>query len=158
MKNIIWILGVLFLLSCTDNKKAETNNKSQVEVENPVKENLEDEWVPDEYKTSELAELMRNLFDDHLIVKAHIEENRLDSISAIQFRNIHKARPTDPGDDTPLFHTYADAFLFSDSILFTSTSQQEYKSNFNTMVNNCISCHKNFCMGPIAKIEKLRIK
>lgn len=117
----------------------------------------EDNWVPDVYKTSELAELMRQMHADHLDLKKKIEEGKLDLVKNSNYSFIHKAQPTDPNDDTPLFHTYADAYLLVDSMIYSGRTTDEYKDKFNDMVNACIACHQNFCMGPINKIELLRI-
>lgn len=158
LKLVAYCVFFLFLFNCKDKTHSAPQNNVK-ELENVLESDLEDDWVPDLYKTSELAELMRLMFNDHLVLKGKIENEDWETVEVIKYNNlIHSSQPTDADDDTPLFHTYADAFLITDSIVYTSKTTSEYKSNFNLMVDACIACHKNFCMGPINKIELLRIK
>jgi len=159
MKIIYTLFTVLlFSISCSSPSSEQKDKVSNTKItteQHSIEE--EEEWVPDEYKTSELAELMRTMHTNHLDLKKKIEAGILNLEKQGDYKFIHKAQPTDPNDDTPLFHTYADAYLIADSVIYNSTSTKEYKERFNSMVNSCIACHQNFCMGPINKIELLRI-
>lgn len=158
MKKVLYIilLGGL-LIGCSSNESSSSQPKTNSTIETTA-EAEDDNWEPEVYKTSELAELMRKMHEEHFDVKKRIEEGELNLEKKSNYNFIHKATPTDPNDDTPLFHTYADAYLLADSMLYTGTSTKDYKDKFNNMVNSCVACHQNFCMGPINKIELLRIK
>lgn len=157
MKHLIFILFIGFI--CFGCSSPEQNAQSaEIKPVDQHEASVEDNWEPDVYKTSELAELMRQMHADHLDLKKRIEAGELSIKKKSNYAFIHKAIPTDLNDDTPLFHTYADAYLIADSMVYTGQSKADYSSKFNAMVNACVACHQNFCMGPINKIELLRIK
>lgn len=154
------VFALFVCIGCTptdQSSKTSTVLKPEKQSEEKITEE-EEEWVPDVYKTSELAELMRQMHTDHLDLKSKIEAGETALLKTNDYSFIHKATPTDPNDNTSLFHTYADAYLLADSMVFVSKTTQAYKESFNNMVNSCVACHQNFCMGPINKIELLRIK
>lgn len=144
-------------MSCSS-PEASKQKSTQAKSEQVETTQEEEEWVPEVYKTSELAELMRKMHTNHMNLKQKIEQGEVNLAKENDYAFIHKATPTDPNDDTPLFHTYADAYLIADSMVFTSKTTSDYKNNFNAMINSCVACHENFCLGPINKIELLRIK
>jgi hypothetical protein len=114
---------------------------------------------------SELAIVMRNLFDNSLEIKNHIIE--LDTLKSNKLPNkliekftynlnlLHSAKPTDKNlRDDGVYRAFANAYI-NTSEKFTNNLSHK---NFNTMVNNCIQCHEKFCLGTIQKINKLYIR
>lgn len=159
IRNTIVLIAILMISFSCSSPEQTGKSIEQVNPKNVVESiEEEEEWVPEVYKTSELAELMRQMHTDHMDLKHKIEKGELALEKQNDYRSIHQAIPTDPNDDTPLFHTYADAYLIADSIVYSSKTSSDYKENFNNMVNSCVACHENFCMGPINKIELLRIQ
>ncbi len=159
IRKTITVLSILIVCTACSSPEHSKKNMQETESKESVQAvEQEEDWVPDVYKTSELAELMRQMHADHMDVKHKIEQGETDLEKKGNYAFIHNAQPTDPNDDTPLYHTYADAFLIADSVVYTSKTTSDYKDNFNSMVNACVACHQNFCMGPINKIELLRIR
>lgn len=114
---------------------------------------------------SELAVVMRNLFDNSLEIKNHIikldtlKSNKLPSKLIEKFTYnlnlLHSAKPTDKNlRDDGVYQAFANAYI-NTSEKFTNNLSQK---NFNAMVNNCIQCHEKFCLGTIQKINKLYIR
>ena len=114
---------------------------------------------------SELAIVMRNLFDNSIEIKSHIIElddfklNKLPSELIQKFNDnlnlLHTAKPTDKNlRDDGVYRAFANAYI-NTSEKFTNNLSQK---NFNGMVNNCIQCHEKFCLGTIQKINKLYIR
>ena len=114
---------------------------------------------------SELAIVMRNLFDNSLEIKSHIIElddfksNKLPSKLIEKYSYnlnlLHSAKPTDKNlKDEGIYQAFANAYINTSEKLTNNLSQK----NFNAMVNNCIQCHEKFCLGTIQKINKLYIR
>lgn len=106
--------------------------------------------------SSELALLMRKLFDDGMEMKAQIlsgtvPENKMHNLEMLT------AEPTDPSETaSPIFKINAESYLeiaqdFSDSDPGSSIQM------FNNIVTSCMNCHNSFCPGPKIKIKKLFI-
>ena len=114
---------------------------------------------------SELAIVMRNLFDNSLEIKSHVIEldtlktNKLPIKLIEKFTNnlnlLHSAEPTDKNlRDDGVYQAFANVYI-NTSKKFTNNLSHK---NFNAMVNNCIQCHEKFCLGTIQKINKLYIR
>lgn len=71
--------------------------------------------------------------------------------------SLFTAVPTDGKiKDSVLFNNFGLAFKQEVMALSTSTPQ-DLSSHYNLMVTACVNCHRNFCPGPIKRIEKLRV-
>ena len=114
---------------------------------------------------SELAIVMRNLFDNSLEIKSHIidlddfKSNKLPSKLIEKYSYnlnlLHSAKPTDKNlRDDGVYQAFANAYI-NTSKKFTNNLS---KKNFNAMVNNCVQCHEKFCLGTIQKINTLYIR
>jgi hypothetical protein len=71
--------------------------------------------------------------------------------------SLFTATPTDGKiKDSVLFTNLGN--LFKQDVMKLSTSApQDLSSHYNLMVTACVNCHRNFCPGPIKRIEKLRL-
>lgn len=148
MKRLLYIITCLFLLfGCSNNQKEC--------IDNQINPNGD----------SELAIVMRNLFDNsfeikNLIIDADtLKSNKLPSELIQKFNDnlnlLHTAKPTDKNlRDDGVYQAFANAYI-NTSEKFTNKISQ---NNFNAMVNNCIQCHEKFCLGTIQKINKLYIR
>jgi mono/diheme cytochrome c family protein len=54
----------------------------------------------------------------------------------------------------PEHQQYIDGFYTALDKYYTTTAPAERKEAFNTVVNNCITCHQHECPGPIMRIRK----
>lgn len=106
---------------------------------------------------SELALLMRKMFEDGEDIKALITNNEGNITEEYiqELERIHTATPTDEDVKTPEFEAYTKLMIEEANVLFSSDSNRV--QGFNSLVNRCIDCHQSFCPGPIKRIKKLTI-
>lgn len=105
---------------------------------------------------SELALLMRAMYNDSEIIRQAILEKRLPEDFREKFKAIHTATPTDANVRDENFKPFSNSFLLAlDKVYQDDDNRVE---NFNTVVSTCIACHQKYCPGPIRKIQKLYIK
>lgn len=103
---------------------------------------------------SELALLMRAMYDDGLAVKEQLQKG-IKTRMAVEAEKIRTAQATDPGRmKTPAFATFADAYVEAVSA-YQSADPAVAKDIYNGVVNACMNCHRNVCPGPTVKIKKL---
>ncbi|MAW21791.1 MAG: hypothetical protein CMD16_05305 [Flavobacteriales bacterium] len=107
-------------------------------------------------KSSELAELMRDLVENTEEVKLQISKNEKPGFF-IEFDKLHTAVPTDLAvRDDGHFTSFANNYIATVNELINTTGDKEEK--YNKMIQSCIICHQQICPGPIKRIKKLRIK
>lgn len=105
---------------------------------------------------SELAVLMRQLYEDGVRVKEQVKKGEPVSIQ-VDFEQIMTAKSTDPekmqGPDFPHFATsYVEAMK-----ALRDAPPAEAQDKYSAMVATCMNCHKNSCPGPIVRIKKLML-
>ncbi len=142
------VLLFAFALSCTQKIEPTTEGSVEKTTSNTEEANM--------YKASELAQLMRDMYDSNMEMKKQIMEGNLPESFPEDFAKIHSAIATDPTVKTDAFHGMADYFVENMKAIEAADSVQII-SSFNTMVNTCVSCHQMYCKGPIPKIKKLYI-
>ena len=103
---------------------------------------------------SELALLMRDMFDDGMRIKAQVEQGEQPS-GLRDFADSHAAIPTDSTGKGPVFTAFAEAYLTAVKQLEADDSSAVFR--FNRMVDQCMNCHTEFCPGPKKRIKKLYI-
>lgn len=130
------LMGIL-LLSCAQEKKPKSK------IVNPNGD-------------SELALLMREMFDHSMEIKEQLEaEGKFASIQ--RFDAMKTAEATEPEKAaSDLYKAMADVYLSSVDITNEAPPSHRAKS-FNSMVDNCMNCHEQMCTGPMVKIKKLYI-
>ena len=115
---------------------------------------------------SELALLMRELQTNTSIIKNEIEKVNFDSSEksnneyfAKLIESRHKLTEAEPSDknlkSTNTYSNFVKMYNYSVSNFLDNNIKT---NNYNNMINNCISCHQQFCLGTIATINKLKIK
>ena len=117
---------------------------------------------------SELALVMRALYINTLSFKTEIFTNT-DSITdkflnhntieefKRNYEDLNYAQPTDLNlRSDGIYKGFADTYIESSKRFLTNNNQT--KENYTLMVNNCIQCHEQFCLGTMKKIRKLYIK
>ena len=106
---------------------------------------------------SELALLMREMFEDGLRMKQQIEEGEQLEILK-KFETIHTAQATEPKKAvSPAYKAYADVYLQQIEKLKVS-SKENTKDMFQALVTSCMNCHQAMCPGPMVRIKKLYIE
>ncbi len=141
MKRISYILVVALLaFSCGESKK-----ESKITKE------------PIMYESSEMALLMRSMYEFNKANKVRILKK--DSLLWFpeNFIKIHTAILTDPNDRDKEFDSLSTEFLSAQKATLLS-DKDSVKYHFNTSINLCIACHETRCTGPIPKIKKLLIQ
>lgn len=131
--SIICFVGVVFY-NCAGNKNVQT-------VTNPN-------------PSSELALLMRSMDADMRTLREDLQNDQNITDFREKYKAIHTATPTDANLRTPAFKAMSDAFLGSLDRLYADKSTR----NYNLMINTCVSCHKQYCPGPVNRIKQLYLE
>jgi cytochrome c556 len=140
-----------FFVSCSQQSDEQ---KSEV----PEKKVVKKVWKPEEVKSSELALLMRAMWDSSMVRKGQIESGENVFAYGDLFKEIHSANATDPTVLTETFYAFAEVYQQNMEAVDAAQSSEEKKTAFNNLVNTCVTCHQQYCQGPIPKIKKLYIK
>ena len=106
---------------------------------------------------SELALLMREMFNDGMRMKKQIEKG--DELEVLaRFNKIHTAQATEPDKAaSKKYKLYADEYLNMLEQLRASPKGAT-ETLFQGLVESCMNCHRAFCPGPIVRIKKLYLK
>lgn len=103
---------------------------------------------------SELAILMREMYEEGERIKQEIEEGKKPTIK-VDYRRMLTAQATEPekaASDT--YHAFAQAY-FGIMESLEKASAEEAPKIFVNMVDNCMECHQQLCPGPRMRIKKL---
>lgn len=138
MKKILVLLPLCSLLlwqACSDEKTCATQ---------PLNPNGD----------SELAVLMRQMFDEGVRVKEQIQNGQAVDVQ-VDFEKILTAKATDPEKmQTAEFPGFATAYVEAMRAL-KAAKPEEAEALYSTMVTTCMNCHHNTCPGPVVRIKKL---
>lgn len=107
------------------------------------------------YEPSEMAILMRQMYEYNKTLRQQIINN--DTLSPLpkEFVNIHTAVMTDETERDSSYQALAKEFLQLQETIYDETDTK--KTVFNKSISTCIACHKTRCSGPIPKIKRLLI-
>jgi hypothetical protein len=133
-----FVIGFIIVQSCGDSQHKEAEKKAATDV-------------------SELALLMRQMVVDAQLLRDSLEAGNSIPDFREKFRAIHKAIPTEPLGDKPAFDAMADIYLNQLDSLYLVQEPERRVQVFNSMINNCVVCHEQYCPGPIKRIKKLNI-
>lgn len=106
---------------------------------------------------SELAVLMREMYDDSETIKQAILSGKFPPDFREKFRYLHSATPTDKDTKTEAYPDMAKVFEENLNQLYQEKDEKKRIKRFNIVIQNCITCHQSHCPGPIKKIKKLNI-
>lgn len=151
-----WVfLGIAALVIACAQSPEESTEKSDEKAKADSLANCE-KPVFDEYKASELAALMRKMDADMRIYREHLLSGKFNNDTlSFDYSAIKTATPTDPTVRGDMFNGMADAFL--NNVNSLKNDDQDPKEIFNVAVASCLSCHEQFCPGPMVRIKKLKI-
>ncbi len=149
MKNysflLLFLLGIL-LVACSGDGKNASNADS---CKTPLNPNGD----------SELALLMRQLSNWNDSLKTKLEKRALTAEEMRLPENVQTlltAQRTDTTIDKALFKSMADFYLAqAEQFSHAGMQQADQVKYFNATVRACVSCHENFCHGPIKRINKM---
>jgi len=139
MKCFVTILlyCTILLLACNDGAKVKY-------IQAPINPNGD----------SELALLMRAMFDDGMKIKQQIAAGKMPEINK-SFEEIHSAKATEPEKAaSEAYKLYGNAYLNSLKNLKESP-KEDLEDMYEAMVNACMICHRAMCPGPMVRIEKM---
>ena len=108
------------------------------------------------YQPTEMALLMRKMYEVNKVVKTQIINKDSLLTFPVEFSRIHTAVLTNPSERDKDFDSLAKVFIDHQKAIFSSNSDS-IVFYFNRSVNTCITCHETRCVGPIPKIKKLLI-
>lgn len=149
-KSLFSLIIVALIWSCNEavDEGSKANNTESTENGMTVINGVE---------RSELALLMRKMYDEMKLVKDSIDRGQIVKTDFLEeFERIQTAHATEPEKIDDTYQAMAGAFL-DNYALFEQTSENQAEA-FNIMLQNCLVCHQQKCPGPVKAINKLKIK
>ena len=138
MRFLIVVMAVLLLAQCNETPAPEQQAEKVI---NPNGD-------------SELALLMRQMFDDGMAMKAAIESGT-EPVFNHEPQAIFTAQATEPEKAaSKAYHDFGQAYLASVKA-FQSATPEERKAFYTGMVQSCMACHEQLCPGPTRKIKRM---
>lgn len=135
MRNLLFLALILLGTACQE----------------PTPKKVVKKVVIDPNNTSEMALLMRDMFTELESIKAQLEAGESISSKQLEFALIHEQEATD--------ESFRKKGLEGMSIAYSQAveafNSSPDKKSFQTIVNNCISCHQSLCPGPLERIDNL---
>lgn len=102
---------------------------------------------------SELAGLMREMYDDMEKLKSSTQKQKKTKDFREKFKKMHSATPTTEDMKKETYNPMATGFM----AIMDNYYEDPSIENYNVLVNSCITCHQSHCSGPIVRIKKLFI-
>ncbi len=146
------LFAAVLLVGCNSSAEGDTtaeDSKTEANASSKKEESVM-------YEPSELASLMRKMYEDNQKLKAQVENGEIPESFPEDFYTIHTAEATDPSEINETFKAFAEVYL-SDMEAIIASDSATVTAAYNKMVSTCISCHQVYCQGPIPKIKKLYI-
>lgn len=141
----IIIFSFLVLFSCKDEGKL-----TKEPTQNKVEYNM--------YQPSEMAGFMNAMYAYNQQLKAQIVAGEVLNAMPLDLLKLHSAEMTSGKYRTQNWQSFVNVFIESQEAIVDTLSNAQLKERYNTAINNCLSCHKTECTGPIPKIKKLLIQ
>lgn len=103
---------------------------------------------------SELAILMRFMYEDMERVKKEIEKGRRASIE-FDPEEMFTAEPTDSAQvSTDHYKAFGKSFIAAYNA-FHQANTEDLARQYDVLVQSCMTCHQSVCPGPMRRIENL---
>lgn len=142
------LFGASFFVACQQNEKAVKDEQSNTQVKEEKSLKMKE--------ASELALLMRDMYDQNLDLRERIIKGDIPKSFPEDFIKIHSAESAEDLNET--FDALAKEYIANIEAITEAESKEEGIKAYNQMVSTCASCHTIYCQGPLAKIKKMRIK
>jgi hypothetical protein len=137
----------MFAYACSSSEPQETVDSTAVCKSKPLNPNGD----------SELAILMREMANWTDSCKAAILSDRPVPEAPEHLSSLTTAKRTDETIDAALFNSLATLYQ-GQVVAFNNATADNRKALFNSMVAACAGCHKNFCQGPLVRINKMIVQ
>jgi len=139
------IFSFLVLVSCkNEDKVVEETAKKKVEY--------------DMYQPSEMASFMNAMYAYNVQIKQQIVAGETPVNMPLDLLKLHSAEMSNGKGRTAVWNSFVNVFIESQGAIVDTLSNVQLKKRYNAAINNCLSCHKTECVGPIPKIKKLLIQ
>jgi len=103
--------------------------------------------------SSELAAVMREMAVTLEAERTKIAAGELVVLDKDLFVEIKSSAHTNPKHANLTYFSMADGFLG----ILDEYNRKPSVQTFNALIDGCVSCHQNFCQGPIPRIKKMKI-
>jgi hypothetical protein len=110
--------------------------------------------IIDPNDTSEMALLMRDMFEKLEVIKDKIENNEDLSKEQLSFAAIHLQEVTDSSFIKEGLIPMSEGYIR----IINQFNNHPTKENYKSIVNSCINCHISMCPGPLERIDNLILK
>lgn len=149
MKYMLTILLALIILACSQ-EATEASTEASSEADTP------DVVLPASNPNgdSELALLMRQMFEESLNMRRAIQKGEKPEIS-LDLAKIHTVQATEPEKQaSESYKAWGQAYLNAVN-MYNEAPVSEAKEAYTLMIDQCMNCHGQLCPGPTVKIKKL---
>ena len=103
---------------------------------------------------TELALLMRNMYEDGLKMKGKIKKGEMPEL-VLDFERIHTAQATEPEKAASVeYKVHGLSYLQAINAL-KNAHKNDLEKSYTNMVDACMNCHRALCPGPMVRIKKL---
>ena len=110
--------------------------------------------ITDPNDTSEMALLMRDMFERMEVIKDKIENNEDLSKEQLSFASIHLQEATDSSFVKEGLFPMSEGYIR----IINQFNNYPSKKNYKSIVNSCINCHISMCPGPLESSDNLILK
>jgi len=102
-----------------------------------------------------MAMMMRAIYQQSAEMREWVEAGKPLDSTHFRFLDFHQLEPTDSTVLVEVFYKHNQDFkaAFEDLIQAGEADKEKY----NTLLTKCVSCHEDFCPGPIKRINKLKL-
>lgn len=102
-----------------------------------------------------MAMMMRAIYDQSAEMRKWVEAGKPLDSTQFRFLEFHQLEPTDSTVLVEVFYKHNQDFkaAFEDLMQAGVADKEKY----NTLLTKCVSCHEDFCPGPIKRINKLKL-
>jgi cytochrome c553 len=101
-----------------------------------------------------MALMMRAIYEQSSAMRGKVEAGEALDSSFYRFMEFHELEPTDSTVLVKVFYEHNEDFKRA----FEDLLKASNKDSYNAMLTQCVSCHEDFCPGPIKRINKLRFQ
>jgi hypothetical protein len=155
MKKSIYFITAFLIIIAFINSCANNNNSQSTESNVDSVKSEAQAQILDPHQPKPMALMMRQMADNADSMKAKLA--RGESLDSLQFPFIrfYLVQATDESVKEPKFYENAKQYQTAHNAIFTHPKEQ--KKYYNLMIGKCISCHENYCSGPLKRIRKMPI-
>lgn len=137
---ILTVLTIVFQ-ACTSDKKVDQDKGPIIMPINPNGD-------------SELALMMRDMFEDGLKIKEKIKNGEVPEL-IMEFEKIHTVEATEPEKQASTeYKLHGTSYLRAIDAL-KKAHKDDLEKSYTDMVDACMNCHRALCPGPMVRIKKL---